>query len=84
VACGSISAGPSLTFGFEYPKKVKALAVPTDKSIRFYNSESLLPRMPNSEKQKTQKPYPSFEFSAACSLPEKDNFSFVNSMQIPR
>jgi hypothetical protein len=38
-------AGPSRTFGF--PEKLKALSVPTDNGIRFYNDKGFAPRMPN-------------------------------------
>ena len=39
------------TFGFEFPEKLKTLAVPADNGIRLCNDESFSPRTPNSGKQ---------------------------------
>ena len=41
----------SWAFGFEFPEKLKTLAVPADNGIRLCNDESFSPRTPNSEKQ---------------------------------
>jgi hypothetical protein len=52
----TIDTGPSRTFGFECPKKLKTLSVPTDNGIRLYNDKRFAPKMPNSGKQNPEEP----------------------------
>jgi hypothetical protein len=56
IADYTTDAGPSRTFGFEFPEKLKPLAVPTDSGIRLYNDKRFAPRMPNSGKHNPKEP----------------------------
>jgi hypothetical protein len=44
------------TFGFEFPEKLKTLAVPVHNSIRPYYDKRFAPRNPNSGKQNPEGP----------------------------
>ena len=46
----------SETFGFEFPEKLKTLAVPADNGIRLYNDKRCAPRTPKSGKQNPKEP----------------------------
>jgi hypothetical protein len=44
------------TFGFEFPEKLKTLAVPAHNCIRLYYDKRFAPRTPNSGKQNPEEP----------------------------